>query len=171
MSATRQITWEEYLSLPDAPGKQELLDGELIVLPPVKLTHSKISKLVQHLLETVVDVSRVWCETGYQFARGCLQPDVSVAWPDQAVENDWLQHAPMLAVEIVSPSNKAEEIERKVAANLEEGAAEVWVMYPTSRRMTVFRKGTWEYVTETYQCALLNLVVDLRAIFPPISNE
>jgi Uma2 family endonuclease len=98
-------------------------------------------------------------------------PDVSVSWPDRAVENDLLQHAPMLAVEIVSPSNTADQIERKVVAYLEEGAAEVWVLYPTTRHMTVFRKETWESVTESYRCALLNLVVDLRAIFPPITNE
>ena len=170
MSATTQTTWEEFLNLPDAPGKQELLDGELILMPPAKQSHNLISKLVQRLLESAVDESRVWIETGYQLSRGWLQPDVSVTWPDQPIENDWLQGAPMLAVEVVSPSNTAEQIEKKTAAYLDEGAAEVWVIYPTTRRMTVFRKGTWERITATYTCALLNLVVDLAAILPPISE-
>jgi Uma2 family endonuclease len=172
MSATTQITWEEFLDLPDAPGKQELLDGELIAMPPAKQNHNKVSKRVQRLLESAVDESRVWHETGYQLSRGWLQPDVSVTWPDQLIENDWLQGAPMLAVEVVSPSNKPEHIEKKTAAYLDEGAAEVWVIYPITRRMTVFRKETWECVTDTgaYTCALLNLVVDLAALLPPIAD-
>ncbi|HXB68162.1 MAG TPA: Uma2 family endonuclease [Candidatus Acidoferrales bacterium] len=171
MSATTQITWEEFLDLPDAPGKQELLDGELIILPPAKHSHNRISKLVQRLLESVMDESRVWHEEGYQLRRGYLIPDVSVTWPDQPIENDWLQGAPMLAVEVVSPSNTAAQIEKKTAAYLEEGAAEVWVIYPTTRRMTAFRKGTWEYATDTgtYTCALLNLVVDLTTILGPVT--
>jgi hypothetical protein len=34
MSAITRLTAEKILSLPDTPGKQELLDGELISLPP-----------------------------------------------------------------------------------------------------------------------------------------
>ena len=169
MSATTQTTWEEFLTLPDAPGKQELLDGELIVMPPAKLIHMQISLDLFLMLVAALSKSRVWHETGYQLRRGWLQPDVSVTWPDQPIENGWLQGAPMLAVEVVSPSNTAEQIEKKTAAYLEEGAAEVWVIYPITRRMTVFRKGTWECVTETYTCALLNLVVDLPAILGPVA--
>ena len=170
MSATTQTTWEEFLNLPDAPGKQELLDGELIIMPPAKHSHNKIAELVKSLLETAVDKSRVYREEGYQLRRGWLQPDVSVTWPDQPIENDWLQGAPMLAVEVVSPSNTAAQIEKKTAAYLDEGAAEVWVIYPANRSMTVFRKESWERVTGTYHCALLGVVVDLAAILPPIAE-
>jgi Uma2 family endonuclease len=166
MSATTQITWEEFLDLPDAPGKQELLDGELILLPPAKLVHMQATMDLFLMLVAALSKSRVRIETGYQLRRGWLQPDVSVIWPDQPVENDWTQGAPMVAVEVVSPASTASEIDRKVPAYLDEGAAEVWVIYPTTRRMAVFRKGTWERITETYNCALLNVTVDLRTLIP-----
>src|SRR5450432_1618041 len=166
MSATTQTTWEEFLNLPDAPGKQELLDGELIVMPPAKQSHNLISKLVQRLLESAVDESRVWHETGYQLSRGWLQPDVSVTWPDQPVEDDWFQRAPMIAIEVVSPANRPDHIDKKTAVYLEEGAAEVWVIYPATQSMTVFRKASWERVTESYACGLLDMVVDLRVLIP-----
>lgn len=170
MSATTQITLEEFLDLPETPGKQELLDGELITLPVAKSDHMRISLDVYLMLLAAVPKSRVWHETGYQLTRGLLQPDVSVSWPDQPVVNGWLQGAPMLAVEVVSPSNKAQDIDRKTSAYLEEGAAEVWVIYPATRSMSVFRKQSWERVTETYTCSLLNLTVDLRVIVPtPVS--
>src|SRR6266566_4743364 len=99
MSATTLLTWEEFLDLPETPGKQELLDGELIALPPAKFTHMQIVMAFYDLLKTALPKSRVLMETGYQLRRGWLQPDVSVCWPGQAVENDWLQGAPMVAIE------------------------------------------------------------------------
>ena len=34
------MTFREFAQLPNAPGKRELLDGELIELPPPKLRHA-----------------------------------------------------------------------------------------------------------------------------------
>jgi len=170
MSTTTQISWEEFLSLPEEAGKQELLDGEVIVVPPAKQTHNHISRQVRRLLETAVDPSRVWLEVGYRLRRGWLQPDVSITWPDQKLENDWFQHAPMIAVEVVSPSNTAEQLDRKIAAYLEDGAAEVWVFYPSTRALMVCRKDSWERFTETYHCKLLGIVIDLAFVFGPVSE-
>jgi len=76
----------------------------------------------------------------------------------------------MLAVEIVSPSNKAQDIDKKTAVYLEEGAAEVRVIYPATRSMSVFRQDSWQRVTATYTCSLLNVTIDLRVIVPaPVS--
>ena len=156
---------EEFLSLPDKPGKQELVEGELIEVPPAKLTHMRIIKNLQELLRTVLPKSRVWAETGYQLGRRTwLQPDVSVSWPDQKVENDWMQGAPMIAVEVISPANRPEDIEKKIAAYLEHGAAEVWVIYPDTPSMVVFRKESWERVTQSYHAKMIGLTIDLRRL-------
>jgi Uma2 family endonuclease len=170
MSATTQITWEEFLSLPEEPGKQELLDGEVIAVLPAKHSHNEIGWRIQHLMETAVDPPRVRHEEGYRLRRGWLQPDVSVTWPDQKLENDWFQHAPMIAVEVVSPSNTAEQLDRKIAAYLEDSAGEVWVFYPSTRGLMVCRKGIWERFTETYHCQLLGIVIDLAFVFGPVSE-
>jgi Uma2 family endonuclease len=90
---------------------------------------------------------------------GWLVPDVSVTWPDQPVD-EWLLGAPMIAVEIASRGNTAEEIEGKVAAYLDEGAAEVWIIYPKTRTMRVFRKDTDLRITDLYHCEQLG--VDIR---------
>src|ERR1035441_10697021 len=57
---------EESLGLPDTPGKRELLDGELIDLPPAKLYHSAIAEKLMHLLATVIDDSHLWIEAVYR---------------------------------------------------------------------------------------------------------
>jgi Uma2 family endonuclease len=89
MSTRNLLTLEEFLNLPEMPGKQELLDGELISSPPAKLRHLKLSKRVFDLFRSVPDRSRVWYETGYRLHWHMLQPDVSVTWPDQPVKNNW----------------------------------------------------------------------------------
>ena len=37
MSATTLLSWEQFLELEETACKQELLDGELITLPPAKM--------------------------------------------------------------------------------------------------------------------------------------
>lgn len=126
MSTTALLTFAEFEQLPDAPGKRELIDGELIEMPPHKLSHSIIAKRICKLLLERLDDSQVWMETGYGIAGGWLQPDVSVTRPDHPQQNDYFVGGPLVAVEILSPSNTAAEVERKLTLFLQEGSEEVW---------------------------------------------
>jgi Uma2 family endonuclease len=166
MSAITLLTAEEFLNLPDTPGKQELLDGELISLPPAKYYHNGIAMAFHELLLTALDKRRVRFFEGYQLKRGWLIPDVSVTWPDQPV-SEWLQGAPMIAIEIVSRGNTAVEIDRKVGAYLQEGGAEVWVVYPATRSMMVFSKDATLRVTDVYRCERIGVTVKLDELLTP----
>ncbi|MDP1798797.1 MAG: Uma2 family endonuclease [Planctomycetaceae bacterium] len=53
-------------------------------------------------------------------------------------ENAW-NVIPDLAVEVVSPTNAADEIEKKVTEYLDAGVRQVWVLYPESRRLYMHR--------------------------------
>jgi Uma2 family endonuclease len=164
MTSPGLLSFEDFERLPESPGKQELLDGELIELPPAKQRHMAIAKKVQKLLETVLDESRVWFETGFQIGSGWLVPDISATWPDQQIVNDYFQNGPMIAVEVESPGNTAEDLDRKVIAYLQDGAGEVWVVYPRTSSMLVHsRLARVVRVTEEYRSDLLpELVVRLR---------
>jgi Uma2 family endonuclease len=72
MGTKTLLTIEEFLNLTDRPGKQELLDGELISLPPAKRSHMEIAKRLFELFRTVTDSSRVWFETAYQLRDVCF---------------------------------------------------------------------------------------------------
>ncbi len=162
MQSRVMLSEEEFLDLPDTPGKQELLDGELIDLPPAKFYHSLIAKKLTRLLETVVDDSRVFIEAACWLRAGrWLIPDFSVTWPDQPTESGWLKGSPMLAVEIASRGNTARELELKTALYLEDGAAEVWVLYPKTQTMVVSRKDDIQRIGPgaAYYCELFGLTV------------
>jgi Uma2 family endonuclease len=162
MRSRIMLSEEEFLNLPDTPGKHELLDGELTHLPPAKHYHSIIAKRLTHLLATVLDDSRVWHEDAYWLREGrWLIPDLSVSWPDQAMQTGWYKGSPMLAIEIASRGNTAQELESKTALYLEDGAAEVWVLYPKTQTIVVSRKNDIQRITpgKSYYCELLDLTI------------
>jgi Uma2 family endonuclease len=162
MSVAR-LTDEQFLSLPDAPGKQELLNGELISLPPAKLIHGIIARRFFDLMQVALPASRVWAEMGYRLKRGWLQPDVSVNWPDQR-RGEWFEGSPMIAIEIASRGNTDEEIDQKVEAYLADGAGEVWIVRPKTASMTVFREDSALRVTGVYESELVGAPVDVAEL-------
>ena len=165
MSVAILLTDEEFLNLPESPGKQELLHGELIELPPAKLYHSEMAKRFARLFMSVVDESRVWIEVAYRLPSGWLVPDVSVSWPDQRTDGGWFQQSPMVAVEIISRGNQAAEVDAKVDAYLSNHVGEVWLVYPKSRSIVVFREGDTMRIPgeSAYHCDLLG--VDVPPVF------
>jgi len=157
-STTTLLTDEEFLALPETPGKQELIDGELISLPPSKHSHDELGKRIAALFRTVLHDSRICIESGFQLApRKWLQPDVSVTWPDQKIENDYKQGGPMIAVEISSGANTDEQMERKRLQYLEHGTAEVWIIYPATRTMLVCGSDFTRHIraSDTYRCEIV----------------
>src|SRR6266567_6422608 len=110
MSTTSLMTFAEFEQLPDAPCKRELIDGELIELPPPEFVHSKIAKRFYDLLASTPHKPNVFQETGYRIGGGWLQPDLSIRWPDQIMRDRYLSGGPMLAVEVLSPSNTAADV-------------------------------------------------------------
>lgn len=132
------MTFAEFELLPDIEGKRELVDGEIITMPPPELAHSRVAKRILFLLAARFKESLVWPDhTGYRIARGWIEPDVSVSWPDQRRDEKYFLGSPMIAVEILSPG---EEIDRKVTLYFAEGAREVWVVDLKHQAMTVYAR-------------------------------
>ena len=69
MSVTTLLSEEEFLNLPEAPGRQEFRDGELIELQPAKLSHSELVMRLLDLLRASLHSSRIWIETGFQLRK------------------------------------------------------------------------------------------------------
>jgi Uma2 family endonuclease len=57
--------------------------------------------------------------------------------PEGIPEAFWLQ-APDLAVEVVSPSESASDIQQKVMDYLEGGSFAVWLVYPRTRQIVTY---------------------------------
>ena len=138
-ATTSLITFEEFERLPEQPGKRELLDGEVIQMPPGDYEHNSFGEYLFVLLRDVVakahdrrealDLGKVHHEMGYRLpGNRYVQPDVSITHAAQA-RKKYLMDAPALALEVVSESNTAPDMEKKVALYFGHGAREVWRLY------------------------------------------
>jgi Uma2 family endonuclease len=144
-ATTTQLTFEEFERLPDAPGKRELLDGELIELPPPKRKHTLTQHRIAEALRRYAAERGllVFVEAGFRLGERrneWVQPDVSVVSQGQeeraaADPDGYYEGAPLIAVEVISRSNTAESVERKLAKYFENGAGEVWVVYSKTRHI------------------------------------
>src|ERR1700693_3937166 len=124
------MTVEEFSRLPADGARHEMNAGELITLPPPKSLHSRVARAVFIKLHDFLrneGLQEVYQETGYVLSRDPLtirQPDVSVlskARIQATEDNSYFEGAPELAVEVVSPSDAAEELEIKVRQYLNAG--------------------------------------------------
>jgi Uma2 family endonuclease len=141
------MTVEEFSRLPGEGARHEINAGELITLPPPKSMHSLTLLAVLECLQAYLrkhPIGRAIPEAGYVLSREPLtirQPEVSVLSKEriQATgEDSYFEGAPELAVEVVSPSDSAEDLEIKVGQYLSAGAQQVWVLYPKTRDLHVY---------------------------------
>jgi len=156
-TTTTLLTFEEFERLPDQPGKRELLKGKLIELPPAEFKHNRTSHWIYKPLDTAlsdahrrgeaVDLGEVYIEMGYKLGDSWVQPDVSVTYAGQAV-GKYLEGAPAIAIEVVSPSNTAQALDLKTDLYFQHGAREVWRVYPMTRHVVVHVPGGSRVIPE-----------------------
>ena len=145
-TSTPRLTWEAFARLPDGDGMhREILEGELQVLPPAKSGHSQIASRVFAILSALQErgLGKVYLEAGYKLSENpptWIQPDASFLGIDRALGTaggDYFTGGPELAIEIVSPSESARDLEHKVRLLLAAGSHAVWVIYPESQSVHV----------------------------------
>ena len=145
------ITFEEYLNYDDGTdNRYELVDGQLVEMPPASFLHSDIIDFIadcfkaiatEYKLDIKVKTGDVGVRTGMNSSR---IPDISVidgqVWKSyrrdkSAVIEDGL----LLAVEVVSPGT--EQIDRdytdKAIEYQNTGITEYWIVDPIEQKITV----------------------------------
>lgn len=150
MSVKQKVTAEDLWEMPEKPGVQyELVQGELVELPGAGALHGLIVELVLRLIGAHArerDLGPVFGDNvGYIIIRNpdtIRIPDVSfVSWervPEEGVPEGYWPFAPDLAVEVVSPNDRADDIHDKVREYLAAGTRAVWVMWPKRRSVTAY---------------------------------
>ncbi len=144
------MTAQELANLPARGARYELQRGKLIRMTPAGFRHGDIAMVLGALLLQYVrqkGLGKVLAaETGYKLSRDpdtVRAPDVSFVRQNRVPQGDaakgFLELAPDLAVEVVSPNDRAGEVYEKVAEWLMAGTRLVWVVYPDTKTITVYR--------------------------------
>ncbi|GBD36014.1 hypothetical protein HRbin36_01131 [bacterium HR36] len=148
------VTLEGFLGLSQreeyADKRLELDEGRLIIMPPAGEMHARECAWVVAIL---MDYARrtgggVLCNNpGLVLSRNpdtVRAPDVAYcreAVPLQEVSAGLPARLPQLVVEVVSPTDRPNEVVRKVQQYLRAGIAMVWVVDPEDRTVGVYRRG------------------------------
>jgi Uma2 family endonuclease len=157
-TTSNKLTFAAFEQLPDGDGMhRELIEGELQILPPPKSTHTVIAKRALKLLLAIEDRAdgQAFPEAGYKLSNDpstWIQPDVSFLKNERVratPEGSYFLGAPELAVEVVSPSESARDLKRKINLLLKGGSQAVWVIYPEDRTVEIYRPDGTSYTTET----------------------
>jgi len=128
----RAFTEDDLAAMPDDGNRYELVDGALIVTPsPVTLHQIVVGELYLALRAACPDTQRVLLAP-YDVrisATTVLQPDLLVASKVAfGVKN--LPGAPLLAVEVLSPSTRHIDLGLKLSRYEAAGCASYWVVDP-----------------------------------------
>jgi Uma2 family endonuclease len=145
-TTTNLLSWEAFEQLPDDGMHHELIEGELITLPPPKSGHSNVAMQILQALFAIQERAgcRAFAEAGYKLSDDpptWIQPDVSLIRKERVQATDpegYFLGAPELAVEVVSPSESAADVDRKVDLMLAHGSKAVWVAFPRTRKVQVY---------------------------------
>jgi len=148
-TATDLMTAEEYAQLPDLGQPSELVRGKLVLMNLPYPRHGEICATVtllvgqfvrQHRLGRVIgNDSGVITERDPDTVRG---PDVAyysyARLPHGRLPARYLDVAPDLAFEVLSPSDRWSDVLAKVAEYLAAGVREVCVLDPTLEIAQIF---------------------------------
>jgi Uma2 family endonuclease len=151
MSTTAALmTAEELLRLPRGEFRYELINGELKRMSPTGHEHGRITirltvPLAQHIRAN--RLGEVYAaETGFRLTSNpdtVRAPDIAFICQQRVdkvgTTTGYWPGAPDLAVEVLSPDERAPQVTRKVSEWLTAGAREVWVVSPKLRNITVYR--------------------------------
>ena len=144
------FTAEELLRFPRGKQRLELVNGNLYVMALSGGRHGYISANICAILSSYVQPTDLGCVfatgTGFTLQRDpdtVRAPDAAFVsqgrLPQEESLDGYLELAPDLAVEVISPNDRPQEVRGKVADWLNAGTRLVWVIYPASRTATVHR--------------------------------
>ena len=142
MGSRIKLTFEEWQNLPDREGVvYELDEGELLMEPSPVLRHNMIRQRIATALRQYVESHNLGIvveEMDFRLGPETIRnPDVAFVTTDHLKRIDLdrspVEGAPALAVEVISPSNRAESMAKKIRQYLQAGCASVWIVYPAKR--------------------------------------
>ena len=146
----QHFTAKEFYLLPDDGKRYELVRGVLVCMAATGGQHGIIASRLDHRLRSFVeahDLGEVCAaETGFRLTENpdtVRAPDVSFITRDrvatQGVPEGYWSFAPDLAVEVISPSDRFDDVLTKVQ---EAGTRLVWVFHPRTKTVTVYQANS-----------------------------
>lgn len=149
-TARKLMTTEEFARLPDDGRRSELVNGEVVEIPPGNLEHGHVGIQFGGILAAYASANDAGYVSGIDPGiRLTRDPDTvrapNVCFyvrdrvpPPEVRAQGWPEIVPDLVAEVVSPSATARQIEEKVAEWLAAGVRLVLVLYPSTQTVAAY---------------------------------
>jgi Uma2 family endonuclease len=144
----RRLTEEEFLRLPDDGRKYELVEGEAREVPAGVLHNAIVMRIGFLMYPSAQKVGFLAASSaGFKMVTGNIRsPDVSLVLRERLPEGKppqgFLEGAPDLAIEVLSPNEDWAELGRKLGEYFASGSKEVWLVDPEKHMVTVYKSLT-----------------------------
>jgi Uma2 family endonuclease len=147
MIATRPLTLEAFLQLPETEPASEYIAGEIYQKPMPKSKHARLQARLMRSINEVAEEPKIayaFPELRCTFGGRSLVPDIAVLrWEriefdangepvdDVTIAPDWL-------IEILSPEQSANRVAGKILHSLQHGCQLGWLLDASDRSILVF---------------------------------
>lgn len=179
------VTIKEFLAIPEDGIDRELIRGEIRERPMTKRnryhakTEAKLAKLVGNWLDKQAEPrgdvfsGEVGCILS-NTENTCVGIDVAYfhteAVTQQTDETSMMRGSPILAIEILSPSDTVESINEKIDLYLDANVRLIWIVEPQFQTVTVHQPNTPPQlfnITQTFSAdpQLPGLTIAVKDIF------
>lgn len=148
MSLPRKQTYTsaDYWTLSEEE-RAELIGGQLYAMAPPNRIHQKLVFQLGKTLANYIDKHQGKCEVYHApFAvnldgedEDWVEPDLSVICDKSKLTDRGCSGAPDFIIEVVSPSSRRMDYNKKIALYSEAGIREYWIVDPEKERTTVYR--------------------------------
>lgn len=173
MGTTVRVSLEEYLNTDYRPDV-EYIDGELREKSVGKIPHGRVQILLgvwfwQHRKEWRIAMGSE-IRTQVSSSRVRL-PDVAV-FNSRIKERGALTTPPLVAVEVLSPTDTREELRDRAADLAAMGVENVWLIDEETRTAEIWRDGAWHSEKTTRVQALNSpIYLDLDWLWQQMDEE
>lgn len=144
----KEMTFEEFIVFATSPENEnrrlEFINGEIVEVSPGRSTYSKVAivlaAVVYHFCrQNNLPYNASGSEGAYRIGNNTVAPDF--AYKSTELINEYPDPiAPLWAVEVISPTDKAEAIREKREMYLHAGIL-YWEVYYPSRSVDVYAPG------------------------------
>jgi len=145
MKGGKRYTFEDVELLPD-DERAELIDGEMFIMQAPGMSHQDILGELFMVIQLYLKKNNRRCKAymglGAFVKRdkyNYLIPDISVVCDRDRLEEKGCQGSPDWVIEIVSPSTRKRDYERKLALYRETGTREYWIVDRKRDAVFVYR--------------------------------
>lgn len=139
----RAQTPEELYEALDEETRAELIDGEIITMPPATIRHSRTSDMILTLTRLFVEaqgLGEVFSNAGMHLGEQRYVPDVAFVASSHAerLQGTHIAGAADLVVEVLSPSTAGRDWGSKMRDYEQYGVPEYWLLNPVVEQINVY---------------------------------